>query len=183
MEFTLKYRARIVIKAISPHLSKGKKVLDIGCGNGVISHEIEKFFNCDLTGTDIFSYLKRDIKFKPMQKCDELDFDDNEFDTGLFIEVLHHIPFGDQIKIIKEAMRVCREVLVFELRPTLIAKARDFLMNKIHCRNMPVPLTHREKEGWMQLFGDNGIAFKFYDIKKFDILCPATNYLFHLKRP
>ncbi len=183
MEFTLKYRARIVIKAISPYLSKDKKVLDVGCGNGVVSHEIKKFFNCDLTGTDIFSYLKRDIKFRLMQKDDRLDFNDKEFDTGLLIDTLHHISFDGQIKIIREAMRVCREVLIFELRPTLIAKARDFLMNKIHCRNIPIPLTHREKEGWMELFRDNSIAFKFYDIKKFDIFCPATNYLFRLERP
>ena len=35
MEFTLKYRARIVIKAISPYLSKDKKVLDVGSGAGL----------------------------------------------------------------------------------------------------------------------------------------------------
>ena len=183
MEFTLKYRAKIVINAISPHLSKDKKVLDIGCGNGVVSHEIKKFFNCDLTGTDIFSYLRRDIKFKKMHEEVELNFNDKEFDTGLLIDTLHHISFDGQIKIIKEALRVCREVLIFELKPTLIVKIIDFLINKIHYRKMPILLTHRKKDGWIKLFRDNGIAFKFYDVKKPDFYCPATNYLFHLERP
>ena len=179
MEFTLEYRAKIVIKAISPHLSKDKKVLDIGCGNGVVSHEIEKFFNCDLTGTDIFSYLRRDIKFKKMHKEDELDFNDKEFDTGLLIDTLHHIPFDGQIKIIKEALRVCREVLIFELRPTLIVKIIDFLINKIHYRKMPILLTHRKKESWIRLLKDNDINLKFYKVKKPSFWYPATNYLFH----
>ena len=54
MEFTLEYRAKIVIKAISPHLSKDKKVLDIGCGNGVVSHEIEAYVS---VGINPISYL------------------------------------------------------------------------------------------------------------------------------
>lgn len=182
MEFTLKYRSRIVINAIFSFLSENKKVLDIGCGNGVVSYEIKKFFSCNLIGTDIFNYFKKDIDFKQMRKEDELDFSNKEFDIGLFIDVLHHTPFKAQVKLIREALRVCSEVLIFEVKPTFIAKAVDYLINKTHNSNMPILLTHRTKEEWIKLFSNNNIYFKFYKVKKPIFYYPSTNYLFYLKQ-
>lgn len=181
MEFTLIYRSKLVIKAISPFLSKNKSVLDIGCGNGVVSYEIKKHFNCKLYSTDIQNYLKRDIKFKKIKKGCILNFDDKEFDIGLIIEVLHHIPFDMQIRLIEEALRVCSEVLIIEDKPTFIAKIIDYLINKVHNAKMPITLTFRTKEEWNDLFIDNGISSKFYNVKT-DFYYPFTHYLFHLNK-
>ncbi len=180
METTLKYRSRIVLGAIAPFLSKDKRVLDIGCGNGVVSQEIRAHFACDLAGTDILSYLKKKIPFKLMNKPDALDFNDRAFDVGLLIDVLHHIPFDRQLALIQEARRVCRVVLLFEVKPTLIAKAVDHLINQIHNPAMPLPLTHRSQEDWMALFDANHIPAQFFSVKKPAFFYPSTNYLFSL---
>ncbi|MCK4669657.1 MAG: class I SAM-dependent methyltransferase [Nanoarchaeota archaeon] len=181
MEFTLKYRGRTIIRAIAPFISIDKQILDIGCGNGVVSDQIQKHFRCDLVGTDIQSYLKKNIKFRHMSKKDALDFKDKEFYLGLFIDVLHHIPFEIQSKLIKDALRVCSEVIIIEVKPTLTAKAIDYLINQIHNPEMPILLTHRTKRNWIKLFKANNISFKSYKVKKPIFFYPVSNYLFHIK--
>jgi ubiquinone/menaquinone biosynthesis C-methylase UbiE len=180
METTLKYRSKIVIEAIRPILFKDKRVLDIGCGNGVVSQEISAHFGCDIVGTDILAYLKKKIPFKLMNKPDVLDFHDQAFDVGLLIDVLHHIPFDRQAALIQEARRVCRVVLLFEVKPTLVAKAVDYFINQIHHPAMPLPLTHRSQEEWMQLFDANNIPAQCFPVKKPAFFYPSTNYLFAL---
>jgi len=180
MDFTLKYRSRIIIKAIEPFLSSGKKVLDIGCGNGVVSCEIEKYFNCAVTGTDILDYSNAKIDFKKMERGDRLGFGDREFDIGLFNDTLHHISFEGQIALVKEALRVCSDVLIFEVKPAIISRFSDYFLNKIHNPKMPILMTHRDPGQWMRLFREHNLSFKTYIVKKPSIFYPVTNYLFHI---
>lgn len=185
MEFTSKYRSRMVIRAIAPFISNNSKVLDIGCGNGVISYEIQQFFNCSLIGTDILDYSKKNIIFKKMLKEDKLDFSDNEFDIGLFIEVLHHMPFETQLKLIKDALRICPKVLIFEVESTLLVKVADYLVNQLHNREMNIPFTFRKKNEWLRLFEENNIRFEYSGVVKPRLLrffWPFTYHLFCLKR-
>lgn len=177
----LTQRSKITIKAIQPFLSAHKKVLDIGCGNGVVSNEIKKYFNCSITGTDVIDYLKVNIDFKKMSREDKLDFNDKEFDIGLFSVVLHHIPFDIQIRLIKEALRVCSEVLIFEEEPTFTAKLIDYATNKINSPKVRILLTHRDKEGWIELFKQNNINFEYHPVKKPIFFYLITRYLFYLK--
>lgn len=185
MEFTSKVRSRMVIKAIAPFISNSSKVLDIGCGNGVISHEVQKFFNCKLIGTDILEYSEKNIIFKKMLKDDKLDFNNNEFDIGLFIEVLHHMPFETQLKLIKDALRICPKVLIFEVESTLLAKGADYLVNQLHNREMNIPFTFRKKNEWLRLFEENNIRCESYGVTKPHLLrffWPFTYHLFCLKK-
>ena len=158
----------------------GTDVLDIGCGNGVVSYEIKKHFNCNLVGTDILNYLKRDIPLKKTIDEDKLDFKDNEFDLGLFNDALHHMPYNTQFKLIKEALRVCSKVIIFEVKPTFIAKAVDYLINRIHNSDMPIPLSFREEREWTQRFKEEGISFEIFNVKKPVCLYPFSNFLFIL---
>lgn len=183
MEFLTKYRSKLVIKAVTPFISANSKVLDIGCGDGVISYEINKSLKCQLIGTDVLDYSKKEIRFKKMLKGDKLDFGDNEFDVAMFIEVLHHMPFDTQIKLIKEALRVSQVVLIFELKGTFLAKLADHVLNKLfHNPDMCLSYTHRSKDEWMKLFKEHQINYKCYDIEKPFIGFPFRYYLFSLTR-
>jgi hypothetical protein len=82
--------------------------------------------------------------------------------------------------LIQEARRVCRVVLLFEVKPTLIAKAVDYLINQIHNPAMPLPLTHRSQEEWLRLFDLNNIPAQCFAVKKPEFFYPSTNYLFSL---
>lgn len=182
MEFTSKYRSKIVINAIAPFLTDGSRVLDIGCGNGVISNEVKNFFNCRLVGTDILDYSLKEIEFKKMERSDRLDFNDNEFDTSLFIEVLHHMPFETQLKLIKEALRVSKQVLIFEVESGRLVKYADYLVNQLHNRDMPILYTFRKKEEWIRLFEENKISFKHCKVKKPFLGLWFTYHLFCLTK-
>ncbi len=179
MEITLKHRAAMVNVAIAPFIKQGRKVLDIGCGNGVVSDEIRGHFGCVLTGTDIMEYLKRDIPFKKMPDIKTLPFQDREFDTGLLIDVLHHVPFDMQLPLVRETRRVCRDVLIFEVKPTLLAKAVDMAVNLIHNAKMPILLTHRTANLWVKLFERDGIHSDMIAVKR-SLLWPSTNFLIYL---
>lgn len=181
MEATFKYRSRIIIKGITPFLNKKSKVLDIGCGNGVVSQEIEKHFGCSIKGTDVWEYLIRNIEFKKMPSRDKLDFKNGEFDVGLFNDVLHHISSERQIILVKEALRVCKQVLIFEVKPTFIAMLVEYPLNWLNNINVANPLSHRDKEGWMQLFKENHIYCEFYHIERPSFWYPFVNYLFCLE--
>ena len=178
---TLLYRSRVIIRAIAPFIDERTRVLDIGCGNAVVSSEIMRHFGCRLIGTDVQKYLSRNIEFRKMPSYNKLDFNNNEFDLGLFNDVLHHIPGGLQMVLIKEALRVCSRVLVFEVEPSLLAKLAEYPLNWINNRNVPIPLSHRAKEEWLELFQENHIRSNFYPVARPSLWYPFVNYLFYLE--
>jgi ubiquinone/menaquinone biosynthesis C-methylase UbiE len=148
MRLTIEIRAKAVVEAYRAHLGPGDSVLDVGCGNGVMAEEIRKGLGCKMMGTDIMEYLKTDLPYKPMSEPAKLPFSDGEFSAALFTDALHHMPSDIQLVLIKEALRVSRKVLLLEMRPTLAAKATDWIMNKIHNPSMPIPWTMRDLPDW-----------------------------------
>ncbi len=151
-EFTTDIRSRLLISIYKAWLKKNEKVLDIGCGDGILSSIIIKNTNIRLTGCDISNYLKIKIPFVLMKSSGKLPFEDKSFDTVMLNDVLHHISFQDQENILKEAIRVAQKILIFEVEPTLSGMISDYIINKFHNINMPVPLTFRTKTDWQRLF-------------------------------
>tara|TARA_Y100000310_G_C20629994_1_gene788120 strand:- start:967 stop:1701 length:735 start_codon:yes stop_codon:yes gene_type:complete len=90
---------------------KGKKILDVGCGQGTISKVLydagADVYSIDLSKTSVNQVKKNypEIKAKVGNALD-LDFPDNFFDIVLSIGVLHHTP--DPYKGFKECVRVTK---------------------------------------------------------------------------
>ncbi len=94
---------------------KGKKVLDVGCGNGyVLSHykkEGASVYGIDVTEAAIklskkrFEINKQNGNFS-IQNAEMLKFEDNYFDCVCSMGVLHHVP--DTKKAISEIYRVLK---------------------------------------------------------------------------
>lgn len=110
----MRMRGRVVLGALAPFLAPHHKVLDIGCGNGIVSEQIRDRFKCDITGTDVLNYLRTDTPFRRISNG-LIDSSPKEFDVGLFIDALHHIEFDSQVQALREGLRVCRQILVFEV--------------------------------------------------------------------
>lgn len=82
-------------------LSNAKKVLEVGCGIGVLSSYLAEKYKWEVTGIDLDSEqierAKNDYRENKYLKFFEADatklpFGDNKFDLVLSVDALHHIP-------------------------------------------------------------------------------------------
>jgi ubiquinone/menaquinone biosynthesis C-methylase UbiE len=82
-------------------LSNVKKVLEVGCGIGVLSSYLAEKYEWEVTGIDLdpeqINRAKNDYRENKYIKFLEADatklpFGDNEFDLVLSVDALHHIP-------------------------------------------------------------------------------------------
>lgn len=94
-------------------LSNVKKVLEVGCGIGVLSYYLAEKYKWEVTGIDLdpeqIERAKNDYRENKYIRFIEADatklpFGDNEFDLVLAVDVLHHIPDWDEA--LREISRV-----------------------------------------------------------------------------
>ncbi|MGD1044797.1 MAG: class I SAM-dependent methyltransferase [Bacteroidota bacterium] len=180
MDFSLIYRSKIVIKAFNGWIHKTDKVLDIGCGNAVVAEELRNYFGCPIVGTDIIDYRERNIDFKMMNYENKLPFGNNEFDISLFVDSLHHCNY--QSELLQEASRVSKKILIFEAKPTLLAKILDWGLNQIHNKDMNIPFSMKTLDKWCDYFKELDFDFEYREIKKPSFWYPFINFAFMLKQ-
>lgn len=180
-EITTKYRYKLIIQAYKNWIKRGENILDVGCGDGIISERLITEFSVNLVGCDILDYLIRNIPFVKMNSKNKLPFKDNSFDVVMVNDVLHHMKKKDQIKIIKEALRLSPKVLIFEDKPTFFGKLADVLANVLHNVKMDVPLTFREKSEWENIFKGLDTSYETIELPR-PLLYPFSHIAFSLKK-
>ena len=149
---TQEFRGSLIVETYKNWLTKKDRVLDVGCGTGIVSKQLADYFKIKIVGCDIKNYLKRDIKFVKMAYKDKLPLPKNSFDTAMLNDVLHHADWDDQEILLREALRVSKKVLLFEVQPTLVGKLCDYILGKIYYKNMLIPFTFRTSSQWETLF-------------------------------
>jgi len=91
------------------------KILDLGCGSGVVGQEFQTKFRADLIGVDVKDLRVVPIKFE-LIKNSKLSFPDNFFDVVLINFVLHHADYP--VDLLKEAVRVTNnKIIIYEDLP------------------------------------------------------------------
>src|SRR5258706_8087316 len=149
-KLTSNYRFQFIAKAYAGKIPKGSRILDIGCGNGFIASKIAELFRAKVTGCDLFNYLKVNIPFIKVGAMDKLPFKDKEFTVATYNDMLHHASKENQVRLIKEGLRVAKTVLIFEDIANTRNKILDVVINKIHERKIKLPLTHRTEKEWIE---------------------------------
>jgi len=97
---------------------KGRKVLEVGCGQGSFLASLGHKHGCECYGVDIsremVDYAKVHNPGPTYSVIDsaKLPFAENEFDYVIFTYVLHHV--DDLERTISEAKRVSRHVIIYE---------------------------------------------------------------------
>jgi hypothetical protein len=110
---TMKFYRKLVPiyyeKHILPHIPNSKKLLDVGCGTGVLASIIERSKKCEeIRGIDINSYPEwndystNTVSFKIIHSGEFKDYLTNyKPDVICLTWVLHHMAFKDQVRYLK----------------------------------------------------------------------------------
>jgi len=144
-------RVKLLLRAYEGEIAAGSRVLDIGCGNGLISRAVATTFGCEVHGADIENLLEHDMPFYRIADG-RVGAADQSFDVAMFNDVLHHIEKPHQAGAIREALRIARRLLIFEQHPTITAKVLDVVMAYVvYAGKEPLPLSHRGPDDWRTL--------------------------------
>jgi|SRR3989344_4231154 len=157
-QLTSTYRTKLIISAYKRCIKKGNRILDIGCGTGVVTKILGNYFSSKVTGADVKNYLiDKRIPFIKINNG-KIPVKSNVFDFSMLNDVLHHIDKEHQVNVIKEAARVGKTVLLFEFEPTILGKIADIILNKFHYGDLYAPLSMRSKGEWQNLI--KGLGFR-----------------------
>jgi len=147
-------------------VKKDSKILDFGCGSGIVAKAFQYHFKAEIFGIDIKDMRVVDIPFK-LYDGKSIPFPDNYFDIVLSAYVLHHI--GDQDSALREIKRVVKnKIIIFEdvpngIIPRFISKIHGISFAKFFQNN-----TENGKflndQNWKKVF--NGLGLKLIFEKK-----------------
>jgi SAM-dependent methyltransferase len=152
-------RARVLSSVLAEYLSPRANVLDVGCGDGLISRLIQRSRpDISIRGIDVVprpqTYIQVDL-FDGKQ----IPFPDSAFDAVVLVDVLHHTT--DPTVLLKECSRVSRGSILIKdnvvrgvlARPTL--RLMDWVGNAPH--GVPLPYNYLTTSQWRVLFGAVGL--------------------------
>lgn len=151
---TTHFRGSLVLPELKKWIEPESKILDFGCGDGIMADYLIHKLKIKITGTDVLKYLKSNINI-PYITSEEFNImvnsKKNKFDGVLINDVLHHISLENQLMVIKKCLNVSNKIYILEDLPGLRTKLFDFVINKIREPNMKIPLSFRSLNGWEQL--------------------------------
>ncbi len=151
-------RVRRLVELIEQRLPGQARVLDVGCGDGLIGSLLStRRPDLQVEGVDV---LVRPRTHLPVHRFDghQLPFADAAFDALLLIDVLHHSE--SPLDLLRECGRVARDRVIIKdhladgwlARPLL--RAMDYVGNAGHGVALPYNYwTHRQ---WSDAFGTLG---------------------------
>lgn len=161
-QYTSGYRTKLIISVYKKWIKRRGKIIDVGCGTGVVAKIIGDYFSAEISGCDVKNYLMYKIPFIKI-KDNKFPIKDNFYDSALLNDVLHHINKDNQVEVIKEAARIAKKLFIFEFEPTFIGKLTDIVLNKLHYGDLNDPLALRTKDEWQKLF--KNLNFKVESVK------------------
>lgn len=156
----------------------GRRVLDVGCGDGVFTFQMydraapESVVAVDLAERALASARsrvgQRRIVFAP-GNATSLDFPDDSFDLAWFLGVLHHV--SDPARSLREALRVARQVVVLE--PNGYSPILKLLekYSRYHVEHHEKSYTQAQLARWVRDAGGEVTAQKFVGLVP--MFCPA----------
>lgn len=164
---------------LSELIPSGANVLDVGCGDGLISSLImDQRPDVHLSGIDVLVRGETRISVSPFDGF-KIPFPDKSFDAVMFVDVLHHT--DDPTILLREATRVAKEFVIIKdhRRNGVLAGATlrlmDWVGNAHH--GVALPYNYWPHERWRQGFSE--LNLKVSDWKQDLQLYPTmANWVF-----
>jgi SAM-dependent methyltransferase len=153
-------RLRALRDAISPLLPRNARILDVGCGDGLLDAMLmEVRPDVRISGIDV---LARPRSYIPVEHYDgrTIPHDEGAFDAVLIVDVLHHTE--DPSVLIREAARISPSCVIikdhtrngFLAGPTL--RLMDWAGNARH--GVALPYNYWTRRQWDTAFATAGLA-------------------------
>ena len=163
-------------------IKKGDRILDLGCGSGIVAKTFQDFFQVKIIGVDVKDNRVVPVDFKVIDGKN-LPFPENSFDIVLINYVLHHSK--DQISLLKESKRVCKnKIIIYEDLPEgviskLLCKIHGISFNKFF--KIENPAFFKTSEEWHTTFENLGLK-TIFEKNVSCILNPVKKKLFVLEK-
>ena len=163
-------------------IKKGDRILDLGCGSGIVAKAFQDFFQAKIIGVDVKDNRVVPVDFKVIDGKN-LEFPENSFDIVLINYVLHHSK--DQISLLKESKRVCKnKIIIYEDLPQgivskLLCKIHGISFNKFF--KIENPAFFKTSEEWHTTFENLGLR-TIFEKNVSCILNPVKKKLFVLEK-
>jgi SAM-dependent methyltransferase len=150
--FVYPRRVAKLARKIASLLPTNAQVLDVGCGDGILSREIAKLrTDVRVSGIDV---LIRERPLIPVSKFDgtTIPYPNASFDVVMLIDVLHHT--NDPTVLLRESKRVARQAIVIKdhTRNGPLAAQRlrfmDWVGNARH--GVVLPYNYWRRERWRE---------------------------------
>ena len=139
----------------------GKKILDLGAGNGLLALEIKEQLDKEVVLVDVVDYNYTNLPLLLYNPEGKIPLADKEVDTTIIYTVLHHA--SDPKHLLEEAARVTRKRLVIKEAYVEDDDIRitnsffDWFYNRvIGDEDINVPLNFLKVEGWKKLLKSYG---------------------------
>ena len=164
-------------------IKEGSKILDLGCGSGIIGNHFQQYFKGELMGVDIKDQRIVNVPFQVYNGV-FLPFSENHFDVVLINYVLHHCQ--NPSATLEEAKRVVKDkIIIFEdLAEGILAK----LICKIHGISFDFLFQRNKETGnfkkgdeWEKIFENLGLKLIF-EKRVSSIFDPVKKKLFILEK-
>jgi len=172
-------RVRVLRDCLSELIPSGSTVLDVGCGDGLISRLImDRRPDVHLSGIDVLVRGETRISVTPFDGRN-IPFPDKSFDAVMFVDVLHHT--DDPTILLREGTRVAKEFILIKdhrlngLLAGATLRLMDWVGNAHH--GVALPYNYWPHERWRQGFSE--LNLKVNDWKQDLRLYPlAANWVF-----
>ena len=158
-------RIGILRDRIAPLIPEGAHLLDVGCGDGLLSQALgEARSDLRLEGVDVKAREGMPIPIRAFDGS-SLPYEDLSFDAVLFVDVLHHTTDPDVL--LREACRVTRQAVLIKdhTRNGLLAGATlrlmDWVGNAHH--GLALPYNYRTRSEWVDAVERAGLRIEFWD--------------------
>ena len=152
-----------------PFIERDSRMLDLGCGSGLVSKEFSEFFESEVVGVDVVDRRVVPVPFKKISG-NILPFSDKVFDYVLIAYVLHHCQ--DPVSVLKEAKRVVNgKILVYEDLPEGLLSSFFCKLHALSFDNLfhnKEKTTFKTEKEWETVFRDLGLGL----VSKKDVSLP-----------
>ena len=202
MQEAIRQRSIIVFNEIESKF-RGHSMLDVGCGNGLISHMAKPHF-ADVQLLDVVNYVSPEVGLPYLAYTEgEVLPVDRKYDTVLLLTVLHHS--SNPMTLLKESWKVTNRRLIIiesvfgvytqslsaqyvlaefeESDQISFAVFVDWLYNRVLNDDIPVPYNFTTPDRWQKTFSECGMPLTETQNLGQDIkIAPELHYLFVLDR-